>query len=243
MHRKPRTLALLSTLAVLVAGVSASAASAAINFEWKVNGATLPAESSKQIVAKANAANSFHILVHYAGTALELTSSQVKFASGATIVGGKPGTGKDSLVFESVKVAKPANCTVKESGPEGLAETLRTSLKSEIVEGAKGGNGIGTVDLKLVPTAGNIWTGFEFTGTGCPVKGVTGLLEGSLLVEVGPQKAEAKVGLLTFEAKTKEYKPATGLAEEVKLESFGKPATLIGGVETELTSKEAFGAF
>jgi hypothetical protein len=247
MKSKSHRVALLSTLALLVCGLSASAASASMQFEWKVNGTTLAAKASKSYVAKDKGAAVFHLQMSVAGITMEVTSSKMKVASGASFNGGRPGAGEEFIELDNAQVAKPANCSVQEvnNGPyHGRAEIISTALlTSEIVEGAIERTGNGKVDLLFKPKSGTGVTQFEITGGSCVLKGTVVTITGSVLAEAAPQKAEATTSGLLFEAKTKEYKTAAGSFAKAGLLFVGGPATLTGEAETELVSHEAFGAF
>jgi hypothetical protein len=252
MRHKPRNIALLSVLVMLVVGVTASAASAAFEptkFEWKVGGSPLASGASKEFTAKDKGSGLFKLKISAAGATVTLTSSKIKVHSGAKIVGGKPGAAEETLELENVKVAAPLeNCGVQEqdAGPfHGEVGKITTvPLKAEIVEGASGGEGIYQAELLLTPKTGTIWTEFKLTGA-CALSGLEPTIEGSLLAEPKPQKTEATIGNFIFESKVKGYKvsPGTGAEKTAKLEFAKSPATLTGEAEMELVSKEAFGAF
>jgi hypothetical protein len=146
-------------------------------------------------------------------------------------------------------VAPLENCGEKEVnyGPfHGEAEKITTlPLKAEIVEGSAGNIGNNLTELLLAPRNGTEWTEFQIVGPSCPLNGLFVTLSGNLLAEPRPQRTEAQVGGVRFEAAVKGYKiaPGTGAEKRVKLEYAGKAATLTGEAETELVSKEAFGAF
>jgi hypothetical protein len=238
MRHKPRNIALLSMLVMLALAATASAASA-MQFEWKVNGSPLASGSSREVLAKDKAA--VHLAVKVGGSTIEFTSTKLKFHGGATILGGKPGRGEEALELEGVTVTKPA-----EGGCEVPGQKITTDLlTSEIVEDAPSGTGSGQAYLLLTPAnKSGVWTEFGIAGSGCPLKGLTITPVGNVLAEIGPSKAEAKVDQLTLEPKSHEYKLSTGgVAKKAAFTYAGSAATLTGGVETELVSKEVFGAF
>lgn len=245
MRHKPRDIALLSTLAVLALGASASAASAAISFEWKVGGSPLASGASKEFTVKDKGSVLLHLKISFGGAPIEFTSSKLKVQKGAAISGGKPGASNEVLELEGVKVARPAGCQVKEE------KITMDTLKSEIVESASAGVGSGKSKLLFTPKNGTAWNSpfpIESTPTETCVLGGTNVeLKGSLLALTGPQKAEEKTEQLIVEETTKlsnEYKvSAGGAAKKAALEWAGNPAILTGEAEMELVSKEAFGAF
>jgi hypothetical protein len=254
MPPKPRHIALLSTIALLLAVVSVSAAAAAeIHFEWKVSGAPLAAGKTKAITAKAISGSPLNLAFTFGGAAIAISSSQVQYESGADIVGGRPGTGEGRLVLEGIKVTKPASCGVKEIVIGEASERITLPVTEEIVEKAFGGSGSGTTEVLFAPTkGGKIMTEFELTGTACTLKGTEIVPTGTLLAEAGPQGTEAKVGHLSFiKALTKshgavnnEYRTAAGGPFKLGyMEWGGNAATVAGEVETELVSKEVFGVF
>jgi hypothetical protein len=243
MRHKPRNIALLSMLTMLVIGVTASAASAAFEptkFEWKVAGSSLASGSSRAFTAKDKSPGIFHLKWSIAGAGVELTSSKLKFNE-AKILGGKPGTGEEHLVLEGVQVAQPKGCKVKE-------EKITTQkLKTEIVEAASGGVGIGKTELLLAPKSTTNWTELELEKSGsteCALENKNIPITGNLLTSVSPAKAEATVEQLTFEPSSKEY-IVSGVkgAKSAELLMASNAAHLTGEAETELVSKEIFGAF
>jgi hypothetical protein len=237
MRHKPRNIALLSLLALLVVGVTASAASAAIQYEWKVNGTALASGNTKEFTGKDKSSGLFHLRFTAAGAAWEFTSSAIKFKTGK-ISGGKPGAGEGTLVLEGIKTVA-GNCTIK-----GGTITTRP-LNWEIVEGSVGKTGNGVPKLLFTPQVGTVVANeIRFESGTCLFNSAT--LEGSLLAEVGPKKEEAKVDTLNFvsTAKSVEYKNAKNEFKNSFL-TFNSvnAASITGEAETELVSKEVFGAF
>jgi hypothetical protein len=239
MRHKPRNIALLSMLVMLVVGATASAASA-VQFEWKVNGSPLASGSSREVLAKDKA--TIHLAVSVGGAKIEFASTKLKFRSGAKILGGKPGRGEDSLELEGVTVTKPANCEVPGQ------KIITKPLTSEIVEAAPGATGSGQARLLLTPTnESRVWDEFEMAGSSCVLKGSIIEPVGNVLAEIGPSNTEAKVDQLKIEptgAGAHEYILSTGgVAKRTALTYAGSAATLTGEAELELVSKEVFGAF
>jgi hypothetical protein len=233
---------LLSLVAVLSLGAMlASSASAAIKFEYRVNGAKLEAGSTKEFTTSA------HSVIDLNGTAggagALLLSSKIKTLAGSKIIGGIPGTNEEQVVFESVKVDKPANCEVIQL-PNGAAGVVQTvPLKSEIVEGASAGLGNGEVDILFTPAAGTTFATFEFIGASCTLKGSVPAVTGSVLALSLPQGTEALTGILDYPAVTSEYKNQAGAFKKVFLTFAGNAATLTGAALVALVSDEKFGAF
>jgi hypothetical protein len=239
MRHKPRNIALLSVLALLVVGVTASAASAAIQFEWKVNGAALASGNTKEVTGKDKSSGLFHFRFTAAGAAYEFSSSAIKFKA-SKIAGGRPGAGEGTLVLEGIKTVT-GNCTIK-----GGTITTRP-LNWEIVESAEAGVGLGISRLLFTPQVGTaVANEIKFEGQTCLYGPGPATLAGSLLAEVGPKKEEAKVDTLSFvsTAKSVEYKNAKNEYKNAFL-TFNSvnAASITGEAETELVSKEVFGAY
>jgi hypothetical protein len=132
---RARLLLLFLTAVLTITGVLAATASAKISFEWFVNGSLLKEEETRAFAG----ASDGHIADFHttpAGIGILMLASQGSL-EGAVIIGGKPGTGEGTLVFEDVIVDK-VGCTV-ESLPNPAVGTIRTKLlKGEIVEGENG---------------------------------------------------------------------------------------------------------
>ena len=242
-------LMLLSLMVVVSAGAMlTSSASAAINFEWKVGGKALAAGERRTFEIN-NDGKTFDLHLT-AGGALELLlSTKVKVKPGALIFGGKPGTKEEIVEFESVTVANPAGC-VAETGEVAspvVGNVLTKLLKTEIVEGQRGGRGNGEPLLLFTPKEGTTFTAILLLNKGtetCKVAGTLGKITGSILGLPLPQKTEVVDGNLVSEATTREYLVAAGgAAKTAGLTFAGNAATLSGLTLVILTSKEAFGAF
>jgi hypothetical protein len=169
-----------------------------------------------------------------------LLATKLKFEPGAKIIGGKPGTAEQTVVFESVTVDKPTGCEIESlSNPVG---TVRTQpLKTEIVEGQ-----ISHEPLILIsPRTGTVFSETQFLGASCALKGIEGTTTGSLLVDPLPHLSEILSGSADFEASQgNEFLLATGgAAEKAGLVFAGNPATIGGSALLTLTSDEKFGLF
>ncbi|HSZ14186.1 MAG TPA: hypothetical protein VK790_09140 [Solirubrobacteraceae bacterium] len=241
---------MLSAIVVLAVGASATAASAAIQFEWKVNGSALKSGASKEFVAKEKSGATYTFNSTVFGAKIELKSSVLTVTKGTAILGGKPGGIEGSLFLERFTIFRPANCQLNPI-INPLGSILLGPLKGEAVESAEAGKGTGKTETLLTAKTGEVMGELQLEesgGGGCLLNGVNGKIEGALLMEVAPQKTEAKSGLLTFTAKSNEYENAKGEVKKAELELGveGHPhaTSLTGGeAETELISKEAFGAF
>jgi|HubBroStandDraft_5_1064220.scaffolds.fasta_scaffold386851_1 hypothetical protein len=238
---------LLSLVVVLVVGVvMVSSASGAISFVWKVGGAELKAGESKGYTIN-NDGKIFDLTWSIAGVAVLMLSNKIKVEPGAKIIGGKPGTNEETVVFENVTVDNPAGCTV-ESLPEPVVGIVRTRpLLTLIVEGQSGGRGNGEPLILFEPKEGTTFTTMRFlnaTGKTCPVNLAEGSIEGNILGLPLPQKTEVVQGNLVFESVTKEYLVASGgVVRTAGLKFAGNTVTLTGLTLVLLESGQAFGAF
>jgi hypothetical protein len=233
---------LFSLIAVLsVVGLLTSSASAAISFEWRVNGTKLAVGSSKAFTMNTDGKATV-LKMTLAGAAAELLTHEISVLSGANIKGGIPGTSLEQVLFSNVTVDKPAKCEVS-------GKSIQTVLLTgEIVEGAAGGVGNGEVDILFHPDSSNneIWFSTTFVNKGteeCTLKGQAFNFTGLLLGLVLPQKAETLNGDLDVEANTKEYKNSKGEVKTAGLGFGGNVATLTGLTLAILTSDENYGSF
>jgi hypothetical protein len=254
MRYRAKTVTLLSVLVMVVVGVTAAAANATISYEWKVKGAALKAGASKEL--KLQGKGLFHLNLYFFGGWFETTSSQLKLVGNTNkeILGGKPGTFKGALVFEKVVVTRPKLegeevCGVESVNREkGQIETNR--LVGEIVESAEFGKGTGKTMLLLRSEGGeeNSLMAFKIyqKKPECVDNGYELTPDGAVLAEISPQKTEATVGQLLFGTESakneREYRNAAGEFKKAVIKNFSRSA-LIGEPETELVSKELFGAF
>jgi hypothetical protein len=237
-------LVLLSLVVVLSFGaMMASAASAVISFEWRVNSAKLSTGETRAFTGKRDGVVDLSGTV--GGQAALLLSNQGTVISGAIIKGGIPGTSEEILELENVTVDRPAKCAV--SG--GKIRTV--PLKGEIVEGAKNKEGNGEVDILVSPKAAEgggstLLTTFELVNKGteeCLLKNTVVTASGSLLGHPLPQKTEVLTGGGDEEAPTKEYKNSAGAFKAAGLLFANNPATIKGLVLVTLASDEKAGVF
>jgi hypothetical protein len=221
-------------------GAGSSFVAGLVKYEWKVSNAKLETGSSKEFTVKNKGSALWHLLFSFSGSKIEWTSNKVKFAKGAEIIGGHPGTGKGVLEFENVEVTKPRGCAVKNSS------IVTSVLKPEVVESATGGKATGKPEMLLHPASGNGVTTIVLENKGTETCGWNGLsmeAAGSLLWEMKPQKLEEKVAGLVFGSASHEYVNSSGKFATASLEAGGNAFTLTGEAEMELVSKEVFGAF
>jgi hypothetical protein len=234
-------LGLLSLIAVLSAlAVLSSTASAAIKFEWKVAGEPLAAGESKEFTATADG-HTFDFSGTAAGASTLLLSTEIGVLAGAKIIGGKPGTNEEIVIFKGVTVDKPAKCVVESEGlPAGIVQTVL--LHTEIVE-----SDVTHEPLILFgPKAGTAFVNLLFLNKGteeCVIKGVLAPVTGNILAEPLPALTETKNGHLVFEAPTKKFVLSNGTLEEAGLVFGGNAASLSGLSLVLLTSGQSYGAF
>ena len=233
---------LLSLVAVMLVGaVAALAASAAIEFKWKVGGAELKSGESKEFTVNNDSKKFDAHLEVFGGVESLLLSTSVKVEPGAKIIGGVPGTNEETVVFSGVTADLPANCAILQNGVAGTVKT--TPIKTEIVEGAIAGVGNSEVDILFTPKTGTTFATFEYTGASCGLNGVVAPVTGSVLALALPQKTEVLRQNLVFEANTKEYHNRAGTFAKAKLELAREPATITGLVLVILNSDQVFGPF
>jgi hypothetical protein len=250
MRHKHRHLAVLSTLAILALAITASAANATILYEWKIKGAALKTGESKTVTLKTKPKTAIKWAVNLPGSELEgtISSSEVKFAETAKMIGGKPGEIEGELIFDkpTYEVAHGGGHCIVEGGRHGGGpESLRTILLLvEVVESAEAKKGTGKTELLFRAQSGG--TGLveiEIGGKECigvPTRYEDG---GTMLAEIAPQKSEAKVTKLSFAKSGSEYRNAKGEFKTSVIEAAGELQPITGETELELVSKEAFGAF
>jgi hypothetical protein len=249
MRSKQRTVALLGALVVLALAVSASAANAAIQYEWKVKGAALKAGASKELTLKSKGL--FHISLRAFGQTFEFTAGKLRLQAGveSNITGGKPGRLlAENLYLEEAKVTKPKKgCEVK--GGDGVRGVIDFKVLGEIVESAEAEKGTGKTMMLLYSTGS--FGSIELVEAlhveekeECPEQGLIFKPEGTILAEISPQKTEAKSGQLVLgTAGTKagtEYRNSEG---KFAVTSVNLSTVFSGEAEMELASKEVFGAF
>jgi hypothetical protein len=225
----------LAAIAVVGAGALASSASAAINFEWKVEGKKL---AEIKTFDASNGSKSGVLQGTLGGSSLTILFTALTIHNGRVLIlpPGLDGT----VLFLNLVVHKSPKCLVS-------GNAIKTEpLKAEIVEGASGGVGNNEVDLVFAPEKGATIAKVEFVNNGteeCALKNQTFNLAGLFLALSLPQKTEVVRQDLDIEARTKEYKNSKGELKTAGLEFGGKPATLTDLVLVLLTSGEKFGPF
>lgn len=233
----------VSVMAALsVFALSAASASARISFEWFVGG-TLLKTGEKQTFEANTDGNTFDFHSVLSGAELLLLSSKIKVENGL-LLGGKPGTSEETIVFEGVKSDKPKGCEV-ESLPNPVAGTVRTTvLKDEIVEGQNGEPLI----LFTPKTPGEPFTTLLLLKKGaeaCTPANIPTKVTGSVLGLPLPQGTEVVRGNLVFPAVIDLYLLVNGesapLLAGLKL---GPEIAEFGGLTlVTLTSGDAYGVF
>lgn len=233
-------LMLLSLVGVVSAfALLASSASAAIKFEWKVGGKALAAGETRAFTASSDG-KIFAFHGEPLGISTLLLSNEISVEK-AALIGGKPGTNEEVVVFKNVTVDEPKGCVVETPG--NAPGTIKTNLlKTEIVESDPGGEPL----ILFVPKEGTTYVELRFLNKGtesCAASIIgTAKVTGSILAEPLPALKEVLTGDLDFEAKTKNYILSNGVLHTAGLNFLGA-ATLTGLSLVLLTKHEVFGAF
>lgn len=233
-------LGLLSLIAILSLVILSSTASAAIKFEWKVKEKTLAAGESKEFTATADG-HVFDLKGSAAGVAVLLLSSEFEVENGAKIIGGKPGTDEETVIFKGVTVDKPEKCSVESEG--SATGTVKTKkLKTEIVESDETHEPL----ILFQPKEGTIFASLLLLNKGtetCLLAGSLANVTGNFLGVPLPALTETLNGHIVFEAPTKKYVLSNATLEEAGLLFAGNAANLSGLALVILKSDEKYGAF
>jgi hypothetical protein len=227
--------AVLSTLAVL-----ASSASAAIKYEWKVGGVVLKAGETRGFTTTSDG-HTFDLHGSVAGASILFLSSEVSVEPGAEIIGGKPGTNEETVLFKGVTVENPAKCAVESEGsPTGTVQTQ--ALKTEIVES----EGTHEPVILFSPKVGSDFVNLLLLNNGaeiCALNKVLGSVTGNLLATPLPALTETLNGDLDFESPNSNFVLSSGTLQKAGLLFAGNAATLTGLTLVILTTDEKYGAF
>jgi hypothetical protein len=204
-------------------------------FYWRVDGAELEAGRSREFTVK----DVMPFTLSAAKAKINLESTQVSVAAGASIDGGKPGMINETLVLEKVKVTKPEKCEV-----HGGKITMKP-LSGELVEASKESGQHDEIDaLLLKPASGSVVAEIEFAGAKCKRAGDVVALEGSLLAlmpiareerETNANFTDASLWKWFYNSKGEHLKSELTLGKEL--------ASFEGEVEQTLVSKEPFAAY
>jgi hypothetical protein len=237
---------LLSLVAVLSAGVVfASAASAEIKYEWKVEGTALAAGQSREFTVTSDGKTfDFHSTI--AGANILLLSSAISVEPGARIIGGKPGTNEEVVVFHGVTSDPPfQKCLVESDEQTPTPDTVKTHLlKTEIV----GNDLIPSEPLILfTPKEGTTFVSLlllDKSGESCEA-GAAALvpLGGSFLGQPLPTLVESLNGDLDFEAPDKHFLLSNGKLDTAGVTFNGEPLQFTGLILVILKTDEKYGAF
>jgi hypothetical protein len=238
-------LLLLSLAAVLaVAGVSASTASAKISFEWFVGGNLLKEKETREFDVN-NDGKTFDFHSKLLGINILLLSNSISVKKGAIIIGGKPGTNEETVVFNGVTVDPPLSKCVAETGgisnpTPGVIETK--PLKTEIVEGENG-----EVLILFTPKEGTTFVEILFLNKSateeCAANGAKAPVTGSILGLPLPQRVEVLRQNLVFEAAEHNFFLSSGALNTAGLVFGTEPATLSGLTLILLTNDAVFDPF
>jgi hypothetical protein len=136
--------ALSFAVALTAVAVAASSASAAISFEWRVNGKSLGAGESRAFEA-ASGLTPWDLHSSIAGTSILILFDRVLY-DGRHIF--RPRGSVLLFLLELPLVHRPTKCAITGEKVE------TTPLEGEIVEGASGGVGNGEVEILFNPRPG-----------------------------------------------------------------------------------------
>jgi hypothetical protein len=232
---------LITTLSALA--LLAPSAGALIKYQWKVGGALLKEAETREFLVTSDG-RTFDLNGTVAGVGVLLLSNVVEVEKGAKIIGGKPGTNEETVIFRNVTADKPAGCLVESEG--SAAGVVKTNpLKTVIVESEETHQPLILFEPKNV---GSPFVSLLLLKNGaetCAFAGVLANVAGNILAEPLPQLQELLTQHLIFEAKTKEFllNPGGGIIETAGLLFGGNIATLTGLVLVLLHTHELFGAF
>jgi len=240
---RPILLGLASVLAVL--GLSAAPASAKISFEWFVGGSLLKEKETREFDLN-NDGKTFDFHSSFIGINFLLLSNSISVKKGAVIIGGKPVTSEETIVFSGFTADPPLQkCAVETGGianpTPGVIETAL--LKTEIVEGENG-----EVLILFTPkVAGSAFFTLKFLNKSateeCALNGAEAEVKGSFLGLPLPQRTEVLRQNLVFEAAEHNFFLSSGALDTAGI-TFGTQAlTLTGLTLVLLTNDAVFGPF
>jgi hypothetical protein len=242
---KARFISLSLMAALAVFGTVATSASAAtkIKFQWKEGGGVLGAGESRAFSASAGG-TTFDLNGTVAGAAFLLLSHELSVEDGAKIIGGKPGTGEETIILKGVTVDKPTKCVVETDEANPKPGTVKTNpLKLEIVESEETGEPL----ILFIPKTGSVFAGLLLLDKSatevCIEKNVLENLTGTLLARPSPELTEVLEGELNIEAPTKNFILSSDVLDKAGLSLATNVATLTGVQQTVLNNDEKFGAF
>jgi hypothetical protein len=209
-----------------------------IGYLWRVGETELKTGASKEFTAEVGHVYPlFRLVGKFDKTEVNLQSTQLKVSS-AAITGGKPGTAKETLTLEDVAVSRPKKCEV--SGKQIVTKALAGELVEATNESGTKSEGEALI---LGPASGAIFAEVEFSGSKCAYAGDVAVVEGSTLAYAEPKELKAiELGVYT-KPTAKWYRNSKGERSDTELKIGSEAATLEGGLELTLVSKEAFGAF
>jgi hypothetical protein len=240
---RTRLLLLTSMATLATVAMPAATASAKISFEWFVGGSLLKEKETRAFTVRSDG-KLLDLHSKFLGINWLLLSSEVSVGSGAQIIGGRPGTNLETVVFKGVTVDPPLQKCVAETGgiTKPVAGTIETRpLKTEIVEGENG-----EVLILFTPEGGGNFTEILFLNKGieeCAANNALFSLTGSFLALPLPQKAEVLRQDLDFEAAEKTYFNSAGTLGTGGIKAGTEPFTLTGLTLIVLASNAVFGAF
>jgi hypothetical protein len=223
-----------------VVAMSVSSASAAIKFEWKVGGAALKAGETRGFTTTSDG-HTFDLHASVAGASILFLSREISVEPGAEIIGGKPGTDEETVLFKGVTVDNPAKCAIESEGsPVGTIQTQ--PLKTEIVES----EGTHEPVILFSPKTGSDFVNLLLLNNGaetCVLNKVLGSWTGNFLVTPLPALTETLNGALDFESPNSNFVLSNGTLEKAGVLFAGNAFTFTGLTLVVLTTDEKYGAF
>jgi hypothetical protein len=235
----------LSAITLLAAfALLAPSAGALIKFQWKVGGKTLEEAAETREFLMTVDGRTFDFATSVGGAGVLFLSNVIEVEKGARIIGGKPGTNEETVIFRNVTIDKPVGCLLESEGsPAGVIKT--NPIKTETVESEETHQPLILFKPKNV---GSPFASLLFLKNGaesCLLAGTLANFTGNVLAEPLPQLQEVLTQHLVFEAKTREFllNPGGGTIEKSGLSIAGNPLTVAGLVLLLLHTHELFGAF
>jgi hypothetical protein len=226
--------------ALSVVAMSVSSASAAIKFEWKVGGATLDAGETRGFTTTSDG-HVFDLHASVAGANILFLASEFSVEPGAEIIGGKPGTEKETVLFKGVTVDNPAKCAIESEGsPAGTIQTQ--PLLTTIVESDETHEPV----ILFSPQSGSNFVNLLLLNRGteeCVLKNVLASLSGNFLATPLPALTETLNGDLDFESPNSNFVLSNGTLEKAGLLFAGNVCNLTGLTLVVLKTDEKYGAF
>jgi hypothetical protein len=228
-------------ISLAVSAINATGASAAIKYEWSINGTPLAAGATEKVSLFSDAQNPTLVFTTTVLTSnVELRGTGARSVN-AIIEGGKPGKGHGKLILTGLIVEKPGGgtkCQVKSTGASaGEVETGET--ESVIVEGSGG------TRLVLFQGKGTtVLTTLHFENKSpetCAINGAEANITGSVVVVQNTSDTE-KSQLFEFKPPGTQSTSSTGTVSTNTLKLGTTTITLTGSISAEIVRLLAWGA-